>query len=98
MGLIIFLRDWSDFAAKTEFGSVLEYFCRIEFGLEIFLSEEKREEEFGLRNFLSKKAKGRRGIGLRIICPSKREKKSKAKKVKQVRRGVRSPAVEREGE
>ena len=74
-----------------EFGIVLEYFCRIEVGLRIFLPEERREERFGLRNILSKKAKGRKGVGLRIICPSKREKKSK---VKQVRRGV--PSVKRE--
>ena len=41
MGLRMFLRDWDEFAAKTEFGVVLEYFCKI-------------------------------GVGLRIICPSKR--------------------------
>ena len=67
---------------------MLEYFCRIEVELKIFLSEEKKKEKFGLRNFLSKKAKGRKGVGLRITSPSKREKQSK---VKQVRRGVRSP-------
>ena len=61
------------FAAKTEFGMVLEYFCRIEIGLRIFLSKE---------------AKGRKGVELEINCPSKRVKESK---VKQVRRGVRSP-------
>ena len=73
MGLRIFLRDWIDFAAQTKFGIVLECFSRT---------------EIGLRNLLSKKAKGRRGLGLRIVCPSKREKESK---LKQVRRGVRSP-------
>ena len=52
------------------------------------MSEEEREEKFGLRKFLSKKAKGRREIGLRIICRSKREKENK---IRQVRRGVRSP-------
>ena len=72
MGLRIFLRNWNKFAAKTEFGIVLEYFCKIEVGLRIFLSEEKRGEEFGLREFLSKKAKGRKGVGLRIICPSQK--------------------------
>ena len=36
MGLRIFLRDWNDFAAKTEFGINLEYFCGIELGLRIF--------------------------------------------------------------
>ena len=35
--------------------------------------------------------KGRKGVGLRINCPSKREKKSK---VRQVKRGVRSPVRE----
>ena len=43
MGLRIFLRNWNDFAAKTKFGIVLENFCRIEVGLRVFLSEEKRE-------------------------------------------------------
>ena len=38
---------------------------------------------------MSKRAKGRRGVGLRIICPSKKGEESK---VRQVRRGVRSPA------
>ena len=39
VGLRIFLRNWNDFAAKTEFGLVLEYFCRFEVGLRIFLSK-----------------------------------------------------------
>ena len=54
MGLRIFLRDWNDFAAKSEFGIVLEYFCIIEVELSIFLSEEKREEELDLENFCPK--------------------------------------------
>ena len=29
MGLRIFLRDWNEFAAKTEFGIVLEYFFEV---------------------------------------------------------------------
>ena len=74
--------------AKTLLENVLEYFRGIENGLRIFLSKKRREEEFGLRKFLSKKAKGRRKVGLRIICPSKGEK---ASKVRQVRRRVRSP-------
>ena len=49
MGLRIFLRDLNGFAAKTKFGIVLEYFSRIEVGLRIFLSEEKREEELDLK-------------------------------------------------
>ena len=50
-----------------------------------FLSEEKREEEKDLENSCPKK---QMGVGLKINCPSKRKKESK---VKQVRRGVRSP-------
>ena len=56
MGLGIFLRDWKDFAAKTEFGIVLEYFRRIDVGLGIFLSQENRGG-IGLRKFLSSKRK-----------------------------------------
>ena len=41
----------------TDFGIVLEYFCRI---------------EVRLRIILSKKAKGRKGVGLKIICPSEK--------------------------
>ena len=48
IGLTIFLRDWDDFAAKTEFGIVVEYFCGIKVGLRIFFSEEKREEKLDL--------------------------------------------------
>ena len=54
MGLAIFLRSWNDFATKTEFGLVLEYFCRIEIGLRIFFVQEKREEELDLQNFVQK--------------------------------------------
>ena len=88
MGLKIFSRDWNDFAAEKEFRNVLDYFCRSEVGLRIFLSEEKGEEKFGHRKFLSRNTKGRKVGGLRKISPSKREKESK---VKQVRRGVRNP-------
>ena len=60
MRLRIFLRDWNDFAAKTKFGIVLEYFCEIEVGLRIFMSEKKREEELDLKIFVqkSKREKG----------------------------------------
>ena len=58
--------------AKTEFGIVFEYFCGIEVGLRIFLSEERREKELDLRKFLSSKAEGRKGVGLEMICPSKK--------------------------
>ena len=59
MGLGIFLRNWNDFGAKTEFGVVLEYFCAIEVGLRIFSSEEREEEELDLENFCPKKLKGK---------------------------------------
>ena len=71
MGLRMFLRDWNQFAAETEFGIVLEYSSTIEVGLRIFLSQEEREEELDLENFCPKKAKGREGVGLEIICLSK---------------------------
>ena len=80
------MQSWKEFAAKTEFGIVLEYFCKI--GVELRRFCPRRREKFrDLENFCPK-AKGRKGVGLRIICPSKREKESK---VKQVRRGVRRP-------
>ena len=53
MGIGIFLRDRIDFAAKTEFEIVLEYFCRIEVGLRKFLSREKRNK-LDLENFCPK--------------------------------------------
>ena len=59
MGLRIFLRGWNDFAAKTIFGIVLEYFYEIEVGLRIFLSEEEREEKLGLENFCPRGERGR---------------------------------------
>ena len=60
MELRIFLRDQIDFAAKTEFEIVLEYFCRNEVGLRKFLSKEKREEKSDLEIFcpISKREKG----------------------------------------
>ena len=60
MGLRIFLRDWNEFAAKTEFGIVVEYFCKIGVGLGIFLSEEMREEELDLEKFCPSKKRRRR--------------------------------------
>ena len=77
MGLRIFLRDWNDFAAETEIGNILECYRGVEVGLRIVLSEEKRDEKMDLK-----------GVGLEIIFQSKKEKESK---VKQFRRGVRSP-------
>ena len=61
------------FSAKTKFEIVLESFCEI---------------EVGLRKFLSKEAERRKGVAVKIFCPSKREKRSK---VKIVRRGLRNP-------
>ena len=52
MGLRIFLRDWNDFAAKTENRIVLEFFGEIEVGLRIFLPQEKREDKLALINFV----------------------------------------------
>ena len=92
MGLRIFLQDRNDFAAKTEFEIVLEYFCRIgvilrlrqnvelsqnifeklELDLEYFCPRRGEKRNLDLENLLSKKAKGRREVGLRIICPSKK--------------------------
>ena len=88
MLLRIFIRDRYDFAAQTDFGIVSECFYGNEVGLRFFLSKEKREEKLDLEIILSRKAKGRKEVGLKIFCPSKREKESK---VKQFRRGVRSP-------
>ena len=65
MGLRVFLRDWNDFAAKTEFGIVLECFCRTEVGLRIIFSEEKREEKLDLAFFYSKRQKGERELDLK---------------------------------
>ena len=59
------MRDWNDFAAKTEFGIVSEYFCGIEVGLRIFLSEEKEEEKLDLHNFCPEKRKGERELDLK---------------------------------
>ena len=65
MGLRIFLRDWIDFAAKTEFGVILKYFCGIEVGLRIFLSEEMREEELDLEKFCPERQNGERELDLK---------------------------------
>ena len=65
MGLRIFLRHWNDFATKTEFRIVLEYFFGIEVGLGILLSEGKPEEELDLENFCPRKQKGERELDLK---------------------------------
>ena len=57
MGLRIFLQDGNEFAAKTEFGNVMEHVCKIE-----VLSKEKREEELDLENFCPKRQKGEREL------------------------------------
>ena len=61
----MFLWDWNDFATQTEFGIRLEKFCKIEVGLGIFLSEEKREEELYLENFCPKKQKEEKELDLK---------------------------------
>ena len=58
MGLRIILPDGNELVAKTEFGIVLEYLCKIEVGLRIFSSKEKREEDLDLENFCPKRQKG----------------------------------------
>ena len=88
MGLRIFLRDWNEFAAKTEFGNVFQNFGKIEVGLGIFSSEGKREEELDLENFCPKRQKGERELDLKYFVQVKRETESK---VRQVRRRVRCP-------
>ena len=55
----------------------LEYFC-----------PKRRGKRNWTQKMFVQKAKGRKGVGPKIICASKRERESK---VKQVRRGVRSP-------
>ena len=71
-----------------------DIFAKLELDLEFLAQEEqsekriltlnffiRREEErrIGLRIILSKRVTGRKGVGLRIICPSKkREEKNKA--------------------
>ena len=59
----------------TESGIVLKYFCHIEVGLRIFLSEEKREEKVDSGNFCPKKQKRRKGVGPKKICQKKGEEK-----------------------
>ena len=55
MVFIIFLRDWNDFAAETEFGIVLECFSEIEVGLRIFLVQKgEREKKSWTKDNLSK--------------------------------------------
>ena len=73
MGLRIFLRDLNDFAAKTEFGIVLQHFCRIEVGLRKILYEGKKEEELDLENFCPKKQKEERELDLKKFVEVKRE-------------------------
>ena len=65
MGFGIFLRGWNDFAGRKEFGIVLECFCRIEVGIRLFLSGNKREEELDLEIFCPKKQTGERELDLK---------------------------------
>ena len=65
MGLRIFLRGRIDFAAKTEFEIVSEFFCRIDVGLRIFVVQKEERRGIGLRKVLSKKQKGERELDLK---------------------------------
>ena len=47
-------------------------FLELELDLEYFCPQRRGRRGIGLGNFLYKKAKGRRGVGLRINCPSKK--------------------------
>ena len=73
MRLRIFLRDWKDFAAQTDFGVVLEYSCRIEVGLRIFFVRREQREGIGLRKFLSKKQNAERELDLKYFVQKKGE-------------------------
>ena len=46
MGLRVFLRGWNEFAAKTKFGIVLEYFCEIGMNLRLRQSLELSQNIF----------------------------------------------------
>ena len=50
----------------------LENFVELKLDSECFCPKRRKRREIGLGKFLSKKAKGRRGIGPRINCPSKK--------------------------
>ena len=46
---------------RRQFGIVFEYFCRIDVGLWLFLSEEKREEELNLKKIFVQKGESEKG-------------------------------------
>ena len=46
MGLRIFLRDWIDFAAETQFGIVLEYFAELKLDVEYFCPKRKEKRNW----------------------------------------------------
>ena len=64
MGLRIFLRDWNQFAAKTVFGIVLEYFCKIGVGLKKFCPKRKEKRNWTWKIFVQM-AKGERELDLK---------------------------------
>ena len=72
-----FLRDWNDFAAKTKFGSVVEYFCAHKVGLGKFSSGEKKEENLDLGNFCPKKRKRERELDLKYFVQVKGRRRVK---------------------
>ena len=79
IGIILRLKHNLEVSKKllVELNLDLDYFC-----------PKKKGKRTGLRKFLSKKAKERKGVRVKILCSSKKENVCK---VKQIRRGVRSP-------
>ena len=64
-------------------------FAELRLDLENFCPRREERREIWTWKIFVQKSKEERGVGLRIICPSKKGEESK---VRQVRRGVRSPA------
>ena len=77
MGLRIFLQGRNDFAAKTEFGIVLRFFCGIEVRLRIFLSEETKEEILDFKKFCPKKHKGEEELDIKYFVQVKGRRRVK---------------------
>ena len=65
MGLRMFFRSENEFAVKTEFGIVLEYFCEIGMNLRL-----RQKLELSWNIFLKLK------LDLEYFCPKRREKRN----------------------
>ena len=65
MGLRIFLRSENEFAAETEFGIVLEYFCEIGMNLRL-----RQKSELSQNLFAKLK------LDLEYFSPKRREKRN----------------------